>query len=824
MVESVRASDMMSASMSTAFFSTSRFVGPFTEFRMAPLTARAQIILYLLAMIANPITIHTFVVFVRLYWFEKRFQHVVKQSMELRKSRTKSQMRVPQEKDPSDLERGVAGRNIVVLRDSGKPMGPGMGSLVNEKNKMTDAAEVGGSSSSSSAQKGASNSSAQSQVGPLPTIDAPTFHRNITFADEVTSPETTSQPVPDQLSPDRHIAFLENQRNPKDTGTLRIPGPRESDLGQNPETVNEDEADGDDNIGRSTTLDDSDRSGPLRVPAQLFNKLTNRRAGTMHSQVSGTDDARSGRSRLATILSSGRSTSREPEPIPYLSWQPTIGRNSAFIDLTEEQREELGGVEYRSLKTLAVVLVAYFVLFHLLGVIVFLPWIIRTDPWGSLVDSESISRVWWGIFTPATLFNDLGFTLTPDSMISFQSAVMPLLLGSYLIIIGNTGFPCMLRFVIWALSKITESETPFHEELRFLLDHPRRCFTLLFPSQATWILFGILVALNGIDLIFFIILDLNDPYVTSIPGGLRFLNGLFQAASTRTAGTAVVNLSLLHPAIQVSYLIMMYISVFPIAISVRRTNVYEEKSLGIYGRPEDDEEDGKEPSYIGAHLRKQLQFDLWFIFLGLFIIAIAEGGRIQAEDSEAFSLFPCLFEIVSAYGTVGLSLGYTDINASFSAEFSVISKLVITAMMLRGRHRGLPYQLDRAILLPNEGKQRREDEDAARRVLVRRNSSISHLHTLRTHASRSTFASGRDDSGGGAQGMTGRPGSVRSPDTPAAARPHPQSWPVNSPHLRPPDPRHGVGHAMAGLAAVGPGFRSPDSRASRAPSDEAHES
>lgn len=35
---------------------------------------------------------------------------------------------------------------------------------------------------------------------------------------------------------------------------------------------------------------------------------------------------------------------------------------------------------------------------------------------------------------------------------------------------------------------------------------------------------------------------------------------------------------------QVSYLIMMYISVLPIAISVRRTNVYEEQSLGVYAK------------------------------------------------------------------------------------------------------------------------------------------------------------------------------------------------------------------------------------------------
>ena len=48
-------------------------------------------------------------------------------------------------------------------------------------------------------------------------------------------------------------------------------------------------------------------------------------------------------------------------------------------------------------------------------------------------------------------------------------------------------------------------------------------------------------------------------------------------------------------------MIMMYISVFPIAISMRRTNVHEERSLGIYGSAEEEDEDIKEPSYIGGH-------------------------------------------------------------------------------------------------------------------------------------------------------------------------------------------------------------------------------
>lgn len=210
------------------------------------------------------------------------------------------------------------------------------------------------------------------------------------------------------------------------------------------------------------------------------------------------------------------------------------------------------------------------------------------------------------------------------------------------------------------------------------------------------------------------------------PVWLRLVNGLFQAVSTRVAGFACVNLADLHPGIQVSYLVMMYISVLPIAISVRRTNVYEEKSLGIYSSMSEDGVDEREPSYVNAHLRRQLSYDLWYIFVGLFIIAVAEGRDLENTNEYAFTIFSCLFEIVSAYGTVGLSLGYPNINASFSSQFSVVSKLVIIAMQVRGRHRGLPYQLDRAILLPSESLHRKEAEDASRR-LQRRNSNISEL-------------------------------------------------------------------------------------------------
>lgn len=53
-------------------------------------------------------------------------------------------------------------------------------------------------------------------------------------------------------------------------------------------------------------------------------------------------------------------------------------------------------------------------------------------------------------------------------------------------------------------------------------------------------------------------------------------------------------------------------------------------------------------------------------------------------------------------GNVGLSLGYPNVAASFSRQFSIFGKLVICAMMIRGRHRGLPYELAHAIALHSE--------------------------------------------------------------------------------------------------------------------------
>jgi potassium uptake Trk family protein len=225
------------------------------------------------------------------------------------------------------------------------------------------------------------------------------------------------------------------------------------------------------------------------------------------------------------------------------------------------------------------------------------------------------------------MVNNLGFTLTPDSMISFRDATWPMLLLTFLAFAGETFYPIFVRLIIWIMYKLTPKSSATKESLQFLLNHPRRCSMLLFPSHPTWILFGILFVMNFIDVLLIIVLDLDNPSVNDLPMGPRILAALFQAASARHTGTASFNLAAVNPAVQFSLLVMMYVAIFPIAISIRASNTYEEKSLGIYEQELEPDESSRK-SYVMVHVRNQLSFDLWYIFLGTFFICIAESKRI----------------------------------------------------------------------------------------------------------------------------------------------------------------------------------------------------
>jgi Trk-type K+ transport system membrane component len=258
-------------------------------------------------------------------------------------------------------------------------------------------------------------------------------------------------------------------------------------------------------------------------------------------------------------------------------------------------------------------------------------------------------------------------------------------------------------------------------------------YTNLFPARHTWYLLLTVILFNGIDWAGFEVLAIGNKEIESLPTAYRILDGLFQALAVRAGGFSVVTISDLRQGLLVLYVLMMYVSPFPVLVTMRHTNVYEERSLGIYAEDNPIANDPQSQSiftrlmnqhlfahegtrrhFIRDQLRDQLSHDLWWIALAVFLISIIESNNYN-KDPVAFSTFNILFEVVSGYGCVGISTGYPGRNLSFCGVWHPLSKLILAAVALRGRHRGLPVAIDKAIMLPSESQAWAEEEDAALR-------------------------------------------------------------------------------------------------------------
>ncbi|KAI0085711.1 cation transport protein-domain-containing protein [Irpex rosettiformis] len=405
-----------------------------------------------------------------------------------------------------------------------------------------------------------------------------------------------------------------------------------------------------------------------------------------------------------------------------------INRNSDFDteELDDDELERLGGLEYRALDFLSWLVILYFIGVQLISIVLIAPWLSSTRAYDSVFEAQprKVNKSWFVAFQVIGSYTGGGMSLVDAGMVPFQRAYLMIFSMIFAILAGNHGLPIFLRLIIWICTKFVEDDSPNDRMLHFLLDHPRRCFIYLFPSHVTWFLAATLAFFTIIEWVSFIVLDIGLSVTESLSAGVRVVAGFFQSFAIRASGFGIVSLSSLAPAFQFLCVIMMYIAVYPVSMSIRSTNVYEERSLGVFevGEENEDEEPTLNEStprrqrvfqYFGWHLRRQVAYDIWWLVSGIFLICIIERTKIMDDDNAPwFNLFRILFELVSAFGGIGLTLGIPTENFAFSGAFGPLSKLVVIVIMVRGRHRGLPVAVDRAILLPQDVVPAKRDGDA----------------------------------------------------------------------------------------------------------------
>lgn len=170
-------------------------------------------------------------------------------------------------------------------------------------------------------------------------------------------------------------------------------------------------------------------------------------------------------------------------------------------------------------------------------------------------------------------------------------------------------------------------------------------------------------------------------------------------------------------AIQVAFAFFMYLTAYPFVVAMRqssRSALGGARRSSVEGENYHDTFDDADTAALRAPPRRRLavrtraiassiaQDDLPWLLLAVIAILIAEGTALRTTPNPRYlSFLGIVFEVMSAYGTVGLSFGYPGTVMALSAQFGVFSRLVIMAVALAGRHRGIPAAVDASVFLPD---------------------------------------------------------------------------------------------------------------------------
>lgn len=276
---------------------------------------------------------------------------------------------------------------------------------------------------------------------------------------------------------------------------------------------------------------------------------------------------------------------------------------------------------------------------------------------------EVKDKLFFGMFHSIAAFNNAGFSTLPHGMYTefVREAYLMHLAMAALIFLGSFGF-----------TNLFDLYTPAN--LRARLKYPWKR-----PGVATRIAVYTHVGLIVIGTIGFFIIEAENTLA-----GKNFIEAgitsLFQSVVTRTAGFNSVDITVLTAPVILMFIFLMFIggNTYSTAGGIK-TSTFAVIVLNMYSVIR-----GKKDTELwGRTIAKEdvlRAFSIFFSFLGgmviaVFLLSIIEADLLARPDRE---LIHFIFEEVSAFATVGLSLGITS-------ELSSAGKLVVIASMFMGR-------------------------------------------------------------------------------------------------------------------------------------------
>lgn len=264
-------------------------------------------------------------------------------------------------------------------------------------------------------------------------------------------------------------------------------------------------------------------------------------------------------------------------------------------------------------------------------------------------DEHPARAAWLAIFHAVSAFNNAGFALWSDSLSQFVAdplILLPIIGG---VVLGGLGFPVL------------------HQLRRY---HGR----VIHWSMNTRIVLLMTGALLALGTVFFLATEWGNPATLGrLDVGGKFLAAFTHSSMTRTAGFNSIDTSAMTSTSWFGTDILMFIgggpagtaggikvTTFAVLFFIILTEVRGETAVNVLGKR------------LPRTTHRQA------ISVALLAMAAVVGSTMVLLTIEDFGLDRTLFEVISAFATVGLSTGITP-------DLPVAAQLILVALMFMGR-------------------------------------------------------------------------------------------------------------------------------------------
>jgi trk system potassium uptake protein TrkH len=270
----------------------------------------------------------------------------------------------------------------------------------------------------------------------------------------------------------------------------------------------------------------------------------------------------------------------------------------------------------------------------------------------------SLGRAFYqALYHAISAFNNCGFSLFSDSLIGYQGDWMVNLTVMGLLVIGGIGF--IVQYEVFSRLKGLQKKFSVHSRVVLITT--------------------IILILAGA--ILFFLFERNHT-IKEVPILTKILISFFQSVTPRTCGFNTVDIGTLTNATILLLTVLMFIGASPGSTGGGiKTSSAALLLLLIWNRLKGNEDvnvfNRTIPKEIVSRTISIIFASAFSVSIITSVLLLTGGGNLPVSESRHFFV-EYLFETVSAFGTVGLSMGMTP-------QLSDIQKVAIILMMFVGR-------------------------------------------------------------------------------------------------------------------------------------------